>query len=684
MTRKILADSNRAALREITESDWGDTPAIGVSRAVRYTQSSITVSKDTATSEEIRSDRMVSSIIETGASSGGDLNFEFSAGNQDGILQRVLQGAWSRPMTFDVWRGAVVEIGSNNTVRIGGGDYRSYFTVGRHIRTSGFVNPANNTYATITALAYTGGKTVITVSGTPFVAEGGSAFTSIRDANDVLLLKSTVVRFGTLDSRTLDTNGANAFADLVAAKQIVPGQSLFIDGVGYEVGTVTVSGTVAGETLTISDGEQVLALVVDEDFDIGVDDTATAANLAAAINKARVAGNLYVTATSALGVVTLTNLYKSGGSISGDAGEAASITINGVAAGDEVSINDGSTTEVFEADVDFIVGGSDAATAANLASAIEVAGLDLTVSVNGATITLISPNGGAVTSSDAEYEIVDFTATLTIVDFAGGNADFGGFYGVIAVTDDAIVVDRDLPATAAGTPITIKGSILRNPSVDTEIEEQSISLETTFTDVGQNFISDGMVDGTFELEVSAGAVITGSVKREGRATFRRARKLHASPYTALDAPATENVSATANVGALRAGGEILSTAIKSIKLTVDAPLRKQTAVSHKFPVGIKAGRLAVSLTIEAYFADGSNFDAFINHDTRDLVFPIIDPEQNTYQFTVPSFKITSDPIAPGGIDQDVMETMEGAAFRDAIKGCILQVDRFSSTFPIGF
>lgn len=592
---KLFADSNRAAIREIVESNdaWGVTPNAGVSRGVRFTQSSISVSKETAMSDEIRSDRMVSNIIETGASTAGDINFEFSAGNQDGILQRVLQGAWSRPLTFDVWRGEIVELSANNTIRVSGGDYRSYLQVGRHVRTSGFKNPANNTYATISALSFVGGKTVITVSGTPFAVEAGSAKTSVRDANDVLLLKNTTLRFGNVDARTIDSNGGNAFSALVAAKQLVSGQTIFIDGVGYESGTITVANPVADETVVIADGVDSVTLVAGVDFEIGATNSDTATALAAAINALRVEGLIYVTATAAAAVVTVKNLNKEGGSITGDTG-------------------------------------------------------------------------------------------LTAVAFSGGDADFGGFYGLIAVGDDFLVVDRDVPTLAAGTAITIKGSILRNPGNDADIQPQSISMETTFTDVGQNFRSDGLVDGGFELDISSGAIITGSAKRMGRATTRAARKLHAAPYITLDAPATENVSATANVGALRSGGQELSTAVKSIKLSIDGKLRNQTAVREKFPVGIKAGRLEITLTLEAYFADGGNYDAFINHATRDLVFPIIDPERNTYHFTVPAFKITSDPIAPGGIDQDVMETMECMAFRDPIKNCMLQVDRFSSTFPIGF
>ncbi|USM11587.1 major tail tube [Citromicrobium phage vB_CbaS-RXM] len=586
-TRKLLADSNRAAIREIVESndDWGTTPVNGITRAVRFTSSSIAVSKATAKSDEIRSDRMVSSIIETGASSGGDLNFEFSAGNQDGAMQRVLQGAWTRPMTFDVFRGETVSIAANNQIAIAGPDKSAYFVVGRRVRTSGFVQPQNNDYATISAVAFANGVTTITVEGTPFVAETGSAKGAVRDANDVLVLKNTGIRFGQT-ARTIDSNGTDAFAALVAAKQLQFGQVIFVEGVGYETGEIDLTALAADEAVTISDGVDALT------FTNGVEFT-DAATLATAINEARLDDLLYATATVAGDVVTVTNLRKAGGEI-----------------------------------------------------ATEAAG-------------------------------------LAVTDFAGGDVDFGGFYTVFSATDDAIIVDRDLPATDAGLSVTIKGSMLRNPGDDTEIVPQSITIETTFTDVGQNFISDGLRDGGFELSVSAESIITGTIKREGRETNRRTRKLNKAPYTVLDAPATENVSATANVGALRAGGEVLSTAIKSITLAVDGALRKQTAVGNKFPVGIAAGRLTIGVTVEAYFADGSNYDAFINHDTRDLIFPIIDPEQNTYYFTVPSFKITSDPIAPGGIDQDVMETMEGDAFRDATRNCMLQIDRFSSTVPVG-
>jgi hypothetical protein len=604
MANKLLADSNRASLREIIESNtaWGATPATGVTRARRFKTSSITASKTTAVSEEIRDDRMVSSVIETAAMSGGDIAWEFAAGTSDYDFQRALMGLWSRPMDWDVFRGKVVSITDNNTVTIAGGDYTAYFTVGRRIKTSGFVNPANNDYLQISAVAFAGGNTTIDVTGTTLVAETGSNGTTVQDANDVIVHRSTAIRFGST-ANTIDSNGANVFAAAIAAGQIVTGQRIFVEGVGYESGTVTIATAVDNETVTISDGVNSVTFEAQSDTDvadvgdvvfaIGVDDTATAVNLAAAINALRPTGDLNVFATSALGVVTVTNLNKT---------------------------------------------------------------------------------GGAITST---------AASLTEVNFSGGVATFGGFYTIVTATDDALVVDRAVPTVAAGKKVTIKGSMLRNPSNSAAITPQSSTVETGFHDVGQYFVVDGLRTGSVELDVSSGAIVTGSCKLQGRATVRAStEKLTGAGYTPLDAPATEVVSATANVGSLSVDGVEQATAIKSIKLTIDGNLREQQAVGSKFPVGIAAGRLNVTGTIDAYFADGTMYDRFINHETVSLAFPIIDQDKNTYYFTLPAFKVSADPIAPAGIDQDVMESMTFTAFRDVATKCMVQIDRFSSTAPI--
>ncbi len=595
MSNKLLADSNRAGLREIIESvdAWGVTPTSGVTRARRFTSSSITPTKETTVSDELRADRMVSSVIETAAMSGGEINWEFAAGTADRDLQRVLMGAWSRPMEYDYFRGRQVSITANNTIQIEGGDFTAYFAVGRRIKTSGFLNPVNNDYLQIASLNFAAGATTVVVTATTLVAEVASSFTTIADANDVIILKNTGIRFGDAP-RTIDSNGADAFASAITARQLAVGQRIFVEGVGYETGTITAASVVAGDAVTISDGVETVTLVADTDFDIGVDDTATAANLAAAINALRPSGALHVSATSALAVVTVRNLNKDGGSIT------------------------------------------------------------------------------------------ETGATFTVVDFANGDATAGGFYIITSLTDDAIVVDRDVPVIAAGAPVTIKGSMLRNPGEVDQIVPQSATIETSFFDVNQHFMADGLRTGALSLEVTAGSIVTGSSTTMGRETKRfNVNKLgNPANYTVLDAPATEVVSATANVGSLSVNGVEQATAIRSIQFSLEGNLRNQQAVGSKFPVGIAAGRLNLTGTVEAYFADGEQFDRFLQHETVSLAFPIIDLAGNTYYFTIPAFKIASDPIAPGGIDQDVMENLEFTAFRDPVTQCMIQIDRFSSTFPV--
>jgi hypothetical protein len=339
-------------------------------------------------------------------------------------------------------------------------------------------------------------------------------------------------------------------------------------------------------------------------------------------------------------------------------------------------------TDVVDGDsTKFVIGATDADTAANLANAINtlrISGdLNIAARVAGAVITVINLNKSLGAISDE-------AVTITAVDFAGGNADAGGFYTIVNVTDDAILVDRPLPAIAAGPAITIKGSMLRNPGKSADITPQSATLETGFQDTEQYFVVDGLRTGGLSMEVASGSIVKGTTKLMGRETRRSGVEKLANPlnYTVLEAAATEVVSATANVGALLVNGVEAATAIQSIKLDIDGALREQRAVGAKFPKGIAAGRLNITGTITAYFADGKLYDKFINHETVSLAFPIIDQDQNTYFFTIPAFKIASDPISPGGIDQDVMETMEVKAFRDVATACMLQIDRFSSTSPV--
>ncbi len=80
--------------------------------------------------------------------------------------------------------------------------------------------------------------------------------------------------------------------------------------------TITLTNVIATDELTLDDGENApVTLVADTDFAVGVDDAATAANLAQEINDRFAAEELAFTATSAGNVVTVTNTLGTGGAI---------------------------------------------------------------------------------------------------------------------------------------------------------------------------------------------------------------------------------------------------------------------------------------------------------------------------------------------------------------------------------
>ncbi|WNL50649.1 tail tube protein [Ruegeria phage RpAliso] len=261
-----------------------------------------------------------------------------------------------------------------------------------------------------------------------------------------------------------------------------------------------------------------------------------------------------------------------------------------------------------------------------------------------------------------------------------GLAGVEGVYTIQSMTD-AVITTNPAPTAvvAAGTPVSIKGSMLRNPSDVSEIAQRKFTIETAFNDIGQFLIQDGMVPGTFSLEISAGSIVTGTIGFQGRATRLEQSTIlaDAGSYTVLTSTPGEVVNATTNVGSIQKDGEDSGAAIQSISISGEANLRQQSAVGSKFARGIGAGRFGLTGSMVIYFEDEAMFTDFINHATVSLSFPVTDLDGQTYVYTLPALKFTADEVAPGGIDQDVFDNVEWEAFRDPITKCMIQIDRFS-------
>lgn len=379
--------------------------------------------------------------------------------------------------------------------------------------------------------------------------------------------------------------------------------------------------------------------------------------------------------------------------------ETATLTFEAAdpVAGDTVTMSDGVDTVIFEFNTS-----EDAADPAHVFVLLDVDPADLQVNLTAAvmdqfrkgnlrismkdlvagttsTLTNHRRTGGSLAESGA-------SVTITAA-FSGGSATKGGFYTIASLPDDdTIVVSETLTtdANAGSLPVVIKGSHLRNPGTVGAITKQSFSIETGFTDVSRYFLHNGLRVGSFEMSVTVGEIVTGSFAFQGAQTIPGVSAVlgNTVSYDVLPTTATEILNATANVGQIEKNGVVLSTAVRSIEMSGDASLRNQPAVGEKFPAGIAYGRFTLEGTINAYFENLEFYNDFRNHTTVSIGFDFEDVDHNKYFFRIPAAKINSNPVAPGGIDQDVMEEMEWTAQRDPVLNTQFMIDRFSSVYPV--
>ena len=82
-----LATANRASLRFIEEVTFGQTPATPAFNELRYTGESLNYNIENVVSDEIRSDRMTSDLVQVSADASGDVNVEISYDAYDAFWQ---------------------------------------------------------------------------------------------------------------------------------------------------------------------------------------------------------------------------------------------------------------------------------------------------------------------------------------------------------------------------------------------------------------------------------------------------------------------------------------------------------------------------------------------------------------------------------------------------------------------
>jgi hypothetical protein len=243
------------------------------------------------------------------------------------------------------------------------------------------------------------------------------------------------------------------------------------------------------------------------------------------------------------------------------------------------------------------------------------------------------------------------------------NANDGKFFKVsssVAPSSTVITLDANTPATAGTAVANVK---VQSARLTNGVNQTSYSYEVEFPDVTQLFMFKGMTPGKISLNFAAAALTNGSVEFMGKNAVRNT--VTGMPGTPSASRTYDIQSGAASVSQLWEGGAPLtSTFIKSLVLNLDNSQRAQEAIANFGYVGIGSGSVAVTGTIEAYFADGSLYDKFIANAYSSLVLGTQDSAGNGYVFSMPRINFLSDKITAGAKDQDLMASIEFRALSD--------------------
>ena len=144
-----MSDSNRVQLRYIEEVEWGTIPSSTAMQEIRTTGESLSYNISNTTSAEIRDDRQVTQLVQTGAENGGGINFELSYATFDDFMEGALWSDWTAALSVSSSEISCEGTGTKFVTTVAT-DFASIAT-GQWIEVRGFTLAANNGYFQVTS-----------------------------------------------------------------------------------------------------------------------------------------------------------------------------------------------------------------------------------------------------------------------------------------------------------------------------------------------------------------------------------------------------------------------------------------------------------------------------------------------------------------------------------------------------
>ena len=195
-----FADSNRVRFGYVEETgSYGETPATPTLQLIRVNSGEFNASKQTVISDELRSDRMVGAMAETGFESSGNVSFELAAGGvYDDFIEAALCGTWGPVTDFSgtlSWNDTTKTLTDDGA----GGTLGANLEVGQFILIDGFDDTGLDGWRQVSSIT---SNDAVVLSGTS--AAGDIAGAASRTAKGKTLKNGTTLRSFSIEQGFLD------------------------------------------------------------------------------------------------------------------------------------------------------------------------------------------------------------------------------------------------------------------------------------------------------------------------------------------------------------------------------------------------------------------------------------------------------------------------------------------------
>lgn len=302
------------------------------------------------------------------------------------------------------------------------------------------------------------------------------------------------------------------------------------------------------------------------------------------------------------------------------------------------------------------------------------------------TFTATTITAGTATSGADIFTSLKKGQWFRVVPASGGS-NGGKFLRVsktVAPTTTVITLDAATPAVVqASIATSIATSRLTNGTTQT-----SYSIERKALDIGQFMCYRGQTPSKLSIGIQSGAISTLSIDFMGK-------DMAIAASTNLPGGGTTTPSQTYDIHSGVAGATcqfwyggapLTGTYVKSVTFDYDNALRSQDAICTLGSVGVAAGQIVCTLTMQVYFADATIYTDFLANAYPEVVFSSIDPLGNGYFFTLPRANISSVKTNMGAKDQDMMLDVTFACVRDASNADstlrqVVFIDRVGTAVP---